>query len=122
MESAGSRESTADASDADGFGKGVAHVLCHSGIDADSGYVGYAGEMLAKFVDMLGHSFYFFDGIIAGKGCQVNLVEALHPYVTVIVLVEMLADDASSFVLYLFVVERKGILRKEFLKLIHDVG
>ena len=108
-----SRETTADASDIKfRILEGFAGVLCHGGINADSSYVRDTREVLFEVIDRIGHELYFSDRIIGAERRVVDLMEALFPYLDVIVLCEMFRFDVSHLSLYLLIGKRAGVLRK----------
>ncbi len=75
--------------------------------------------MVSEMVDASSHLLNACIGVVTHKRGEVDLMEALFPYLGVVIFSSVLGDDISSLLLYLFVSQRKGILRKELFKFVH---
>ena len=115
-------ENAADASDIEfRVVERTADIFGHSGIDADSGYVGNTRKLFLKRIDGIGHLLHLSNGIVGAKRGVVNLVEALFPDLDIVVLGKMICQNICYLSLDLLIVERAGILREQFFKLIHNI-
>ena len=112
-ESLRSREPTADTSDIEfRVFERSANVLRHSGIDTDSSYVRYSGEILLEVIHRICHLLHFGDCVIGTESGVINLMEALFPDLNIIILRKMLCFNFSNLSLDLLIGKRAGILRK----------
>ena len=113
QESLRSRETTAHASDIElRIFQRLAHILRHSGIHTDCGYVGDTREFLLEGVHSVGHLLHFGDGVVRTQRGIVNLMQTLFPNLYVIILRKMFCFDVSHLSFYLLVCKWAGILRK----------
>ena len=107
------RKAAADTSDVElRIFERFANVFRHSGINADSSYVGYTREFLLEGIDSVRHLLYFGDRIVGAEGGVVNLVKTFFPHLDVIILRKMLCFDVSYLSFHLLIGKRAGVLRE----------
>ena len=89
-----------------------AYVLSHRRINTDSRYVRYTRELLSKGIDSVRHKLHFGNRIVGTQRRVIDLVEALFPYLDVVVLGKMFCFDVCYLGFYLLVSKWARILRE----------